>query len=315
MAQQSTSANALTFQSTTFDVVSRDGQPWLRAADIARALGYANDNAITRIFARNETEFTSQMSEKVKLTLSGNLVNEVRIFSLRGAHLLGMFARTEKAAEFRRWVLDVLEGQTQALPQSAEETLTPSEQQTLKEVVHRKAAQLGGPAEQGKLLASIWSRLQNKFRVARYQQLPRHQLSEALMYIAEVGQPKTAARVPISSSQRKALAQVIEQSAGAVKFKRVWRAAVWAHLRRQCQSKSPEPIYEDQLSSLALALQQVVDVSQVVLRISERIERQAVQRILVQQQDWEDVAQEMQREVQERLDALPRADQWVLLAR
>jgi hypothetical protein len=34
----------------------------------------------------------------------------VRIFSLRGAHLLGMFARTARAAEFRRWVLDILEG-------------------------------------------------------------------------------------------------------------------------------------------------------------------------------------------------------------
>lgn len=35
---------------------------------------------------------------------------EVRLFSARGAHLFAMLARTERAAQFRRWVLDVLEG-------------------------------------------------------------------------------------------------------------------------------------------------------------------------------------------------------------
>ena len=33
----------------------------------------------------------------------------MRVFSLRGAHLLAMFARTPKAKEFRRWVLDILD--------------------------------------------------------------------------------------------------------------------------------------------------------------------------------------------------------------
>lgn len=32
-----------------------------------------------------------------------------RAFSLRGAHLVAMFARTPKAKEFRRWVLDILD--------------------------------------------------------------------------------------------------------------------------------------------------------------------------------------------------------------
>ena len=34
-----------------------------------------------------------------------------RVFSLRGAHLVAMFARTAKGQEFRRWVLDMLDGQ------------------------------------------------------------------------------------------------------------------------------------------------------------------------------------------------------------
>lgn len=40
----------------------------------------------------------------------GNPNVPVRIFSPRGAHLIGMFSRTAKAAAFRRWVLDVLDG-------------------------------------------------------------------------------------------------------------------------------------------------------------------------------------------------------------
>ena len=33
----------------------------------------------------------------------------VRIFSLRGAHLIAMFARTKVAKDFRKWVLDILD--------------------------------------------------------------------------------------------------------------------------------------------------------------------------------------------------------------
>lgn len=110
------SAPALSFQSTTFTVVDRNGQRWLQAADIARALGYAEDDAISRLFRRREDEFTREMSQTVKLTVSQNaglLQRETRIFSLRGAHLIAMFARTPVAKEFRRWVLDVLDQEAQ----------------------------------------------------------------------------------------------------------------------------------------------------------------------------------------------------------
>ena len=101
----------LVFQSTTFEVVDRNGQQWLRVSQIGRALGYADDKAIQRLYARNASEFTDGMTGVVKLTTpSGE--QEVRIFSLRGAHLLGMFARTKAAADFRRWVLDILDRET-----------------------------------------------------------------------------------------------------------------------------------------------------------------------------------------------------------
>ena len=100
---------ALTFKNTTLSIVDRNGQPWLTAVDIAKALGYANDDAAGKLYNRNKAEFTEEMTATVKLTVAG-MPYEQRIFSPRGAHLLAMFARTPVAREFRQWVLDVLEG-------------------------------------------------------------------------------------------------------------------------------------------------------------------------------------------------------------
>lgn len=106
-------AQSLSFQETTFDVIDRNGQPWLKAADISRALGYAREDSVSRIYDRNADEFSDAMTQTVNLTVSGKINGlqniTVRIFSLRGAHLLAMFARTKVAKAFRRWVLDVLD--------------------------------------------------------------------------------------------------------------------------------------------------------------------------------------------------------------
>ena len=104
----------LMFQETSLRIVERDGQCWVGAADIARALGYAEAGKVTRLYDRHKQEFTDSMTalfEMPTLGTSGNLVTRTRFFSLRGAHLVAMFARTNKGQEFRRWVLDVLEGQ------------------------------------------------------------------------------------------------------------------------------------------------------------------------------------------------------------
>ncbi len=94
----------LQFQSTSFSVVDHNNEPWLKASELAQALGYKSTDAVGRIYNRNKEEFTSTMTETVKLTVSdkiNNLQNETRIFSLRGAHLIAMLARTAVAKQFR----------------------------------------------------------------------------------------------------------------------------------------------------------------------------------------------------------------------
>lgn len=86
---------------------------WLTSADIAKALGYASTKSISNLYSGNSEEFTDAMTMVIGVMTNGinNNLREkkVRIFSLRGAHLIAMFARTPKAKEFRRWVLDILD--------------------------------------------------------------------------------------------------------------------------------------------------------------------------------------------------------------
>jgi len=107
--------NLLQFYNTNFTYMEIAGQKWLTAAEVGQALEYADDKAIHRIFNRHADEFTQQMTGVVKITTPGGM-QDVRMFSLRGAHLIGMFARTPKAKEFRRWVLDILDREVQHSP-------------------------------------------------------------------------------------------------------------------------------------------------------------------------------------------------------
>lgn len=102
----------LTFQQTAFHPVSHKGEIWLTSSELAAALGYKKSDAVTQIFSRYHDEFTENMSTTLKMSVvrkTGIVDIPVRVFSLRGAHLIAMFATTQKAKEFRRWVLDILD--------------------------------------------------------------------------------------------------------------------------------------------------------------------------------------------------------------
>lgn len=105
----------LIFEGAEIELITRDSEVWVTATHLGQALGYADGKAVQRIYTRNRDEFSETMTGVVKLTTpSGE--QRARVFSLRGAHLVAMFARTPKAKAFRRWVLDILD----ALHQGAE---------------------------------------------------------------------------------------------------------------------------------------------------------------------------------------------------
>ena len=99
----------LTFQNTTLSVINQHNQTFITANDLGLALEYAVPmQAILKIYDRNADEFTPEMTALIEMQTAGGL-QKVRIFSLRGAHLIAMFARTKVAKDFRKWVLDILD--------------------------------------------------------------------------------------------------------------------------------------------------------------------------------------------------------------
>lgn len=98
----------LTFQNITLTPIKTDSQIWLSSADLAKALGYAQSRAVTKLYNENSDEFNSSMTQVIETTCN-NLKRSIRIFSLRGCHLIAMFSRTTVAKQFRQWVLDILD--------------------------------------------------------------------------------------------------------------------------------------------------------------------------------------------------------------
>ncbi|MEX9248773.1 hypothetical protein AB8G87_19335, partial [Salmonella enterica] len=84
----------LKFQNTTFHPVVDGGHIWLTSTELACALEYADSKSITKLYTRNKDEFTAAMSMVVNMTTNGInnslRTKRVRVFSIRGAHLIAM---------------------------------------------------------------------------------------------------------------------------------------------------------------------------------------------------------------------------------
>lgn len=100
--------NIVEFDSKNLRLINHANQLWFTSTDIAKALNYSDSNSITLLFSKHKDEFDGEMSQTIETKGPGNLKRMQRIFNREGAWLIGMFARTPKAAEFRRWVLKVL---------------------------------------------------------------------------------------------------------------------------------------------------------------------------------------------------------------
>lgn len=112
--------NKIVFEGFEFNVIQHTGQPYLTIQEIGQVL-YGKEGSpqtggtlhyaskkVNEIYRRHKDEFRVDMTALIRLQTAGGW-QEVRVFSLRGCHLLGMFARTKVAKRFRVWALDVLD--------------------------------------------------------------------------------------------------------------------------------------------------------------------------------------------------------------
>ncbi|ECO0851926.1 hypothetical protein AA073_21785 [Salmonella enterica subsp. enterica serovar Newport] len=161
----------LAFNSHSLDAIEHDGNIWFTASTLATALEYSRSDKVTQIYSRNEDEFTSGMTAiietlnlrfSVKSTSYGNLKTRTRIFSLRGAHLIAMFANTPVAKQFRRWVLDLIDQESEihihpvATPRRTAEPLTRSDMKNLNHLVVLMTRQF---ARTGSWRLGVWHAL------------------------------------------------------------------------------------------------------------------------------------------------------------
>lgn len=104
-------STTLTYKNYTLPIVEESGVQWVTSTAVAQALGYPSAERISQIYRRRKDEFTPAMSTILKLKGV-----ETRVFTLRGVHLICMFSGTKLAMGFRRWLLDILEGDATPQP-------------------------------------------------------------------------------------------------------------------------------------------------------------------------------------------------------
>ena len=188
---------ALTFNDVTLSPISHQNNLWIRAVELAKALGFKREDQAAKIYRAHADEFTPDMAQLVEITDNADSAFPVKslIFSLRGCHLVAMFARTPVAKAFRRWVLDVLDkldaeqhaASSSPTPDDFTGTLsiTPEQQCTLQEIVRAKV-EVFPKNQRPSLYAQAWSRFNTHFRLARYCQLQREKVSEAITYLTRM---------------------------------------------------------------------------------------------------------------------------------
>lgn len=185
--------NSLSFNGIGFHPVNQnDDQIWITSSKLAEMLGYARSDKVTQIFNRRSDEFTSKMTRVIENPSNVNLT--LRVFSLRGAHLIAVFARTPVAKEFRKWVLDVLDKESLQQQIDTRVKINAEQQAELKEIVDRLAQ-----GERRKY-AEIWSRHNKHFRISRYSDLLAIHFQDAVDYL-ETMQIKAKGDIHIDENQ------------------------------------------------------------------------------------------------------------------
>lgn len=131
------------FENQDIELIAVDGQPMMTLPQIAGALGTDFQNgSLSKLYTAHANEFTPEMTRIIKQGRT-----RVRVFNREGAWLIGMFARTPKAAAFRKWVITALAEHVDGASAN-EQTALPPPARTEEETLARDLAalMLGGCA-------------------------------------------------------------------------------------------------------------------------------------------------------------------------
>ena len=236
---------ALSFNDVNFSPVQQDGQIWLTATELAKALGYAKSDAVTQVYERNQDEFNSSMTttitvksddsiETLKLRVSKkskNLTKTIRIFSLRGAHLIAMFSKTAIAKQFRKWVLDILDREVLNTQIESRQTISPEQKDTLHKIIDHKV-----DGNQG-LRAQVWTRHNRHFKINSYHELLAIHFEDSVKYLLEM-----QIKAKTSNSTKPSVVEVDAQylqSVQGLAWHMIWLRDWWKEFGDSIRKLSP----------------------------------------------------------------------------
>lgn len=180
---------ALTFNNVTLSLVTHQNALWIRAVELSKALGFKREDQAAKIYRAHADEFTSDMAQVVEISDNADSAFPIKSlrFTLRGCHLLAMFARTPVAKSFRRWVLDVLDklaeqerarhaAEAKELP-DVSRLSTPDSRKPLRSLV-RAWAQIAGVH-----YGALWPQVKAHFQLSRIDDLPESWIPDALAFV------------------------------------------------------------------------------------------------------------------------------------
>lgn len=136
-----------------------------------------------------------------------NLNLRLRIFSLRGCHLIAMFARTPVAKEFRKWVLDILDREVQ--PKSKTHK---SERVSLNDAIHLLVAKTTNLN-----FSDAYKMLHQRFGVSGIDEIPLDQIPVAVEYVHHL----------IALMSRKNYGSTSERNIKAMAMYLAWLSGWW----------------------------------------------------------------------------------------
>lgn len=148
---------------------------WFAAKDVCKVLGIAWQGKKTLEAIPQEWQGVGKFP-----TPRNGGVQELISINEKAVYKFAFRSNKKEADNFTNWVCDeVLPAIRKTGSYQAEQaTLIPSEQRTIQELMKQKHEQ------EGIAYPELYARFKNKFRVAKYDQLPREQFTDAVFYVS-----------------------------------------------------------------------------------------------------------------------------------
>lgn len=222
---------ALSFNEVKFNpIVQCDGQIWLSSGELAQALDYKSVKSVSNLYNSNKDEFSESMTQVIESVTSGNYKKKSRIFSLRGCHLIAMFARTAIAKQFRKWVLDVLDREVVTKQLESRQSISPEQQALLHEIVARRSQ------GERKIFAEMWARHNRHFKIPRYAELLAIHFPEAVHYLETM---EFKAKIVEPKQDLIAVDRHYDQSVQGLAWHMLWVREWWREFGEAIRTISP----------------------------------------------------------------------------